>query len=194
MTYDTSSRRSSHMVAVLALSALLLALAACHTATPTPTAAPATTAAPTSTPAPASNLKTYADPILGVSLKYPAAWQPAASGSARYQGPDGFFELSLLEGQGRSIDQVAAAEARREGLPYGSAPIIEAREMPGSAARLIFPSPDQPAEMKGQAALIVLMPTPLELDGVTCDHLVLWADQAHIRDLAATFAFVPRAT
>ncbi len=147
---------------------------------------------PGDTPAAPAGKQIITSQAYGVTLQCPAGWQPAAAAEVRYEGPDGFLQLSLISGEGLSIAEVADNEAHHQLQPYGSAPTIEHREVPGRAARLITPSADQPADMHGQAALVVLMPEPLDLNDVTYNYLVLWADQAHIADIGASMTFLPR--
>jgi hypothetical protein len=198
-------------LAALILYVLLVATAACTPALPpqptaSPTAAPTgtRTAVPTGIPStptaipprptataaltPSIAWTTYSDAPLGVTLRYPADWRPVPGYEGRYTGSDGFFQLSAISGAGAMIDQVAEDDAHHRLQPYGSEPTIESLRLQGREARLILPSADQPAAMKGQAGLIVHLPQPIEISGRKYDYLILWADQQHIREIAKTIA------
>ncbi|HOG45665.1 MAG TPA: hypothetical protein PLJ35_14150 [Anaerolineae bacterium] len=215
MAYRNTLARSPRRRAIaLALGALLLApaLAGCATATPAPTAPATVAVAPTQppaatakpqptptdqplpgdTPVASAGLQAVTSQAYGVTLQCPAAWKPVATEKVRYEGDDGFLMLSLISGEGLSLAEVAGDEAHHRLQPYGSAPTVEPRLVPGRGARLILPSADQPAEMHGQAAIVALMPEPVQRDGVTYNYLVLWADQAHIADIGASLTFAPR--
>ena len=136
--------------------------------------------------------QTYSNPYFGITLKYPANWQPVPGygdpeTGEKYAGTDGFFMINAMDGA--SIDSVAAAEANHVLQPYGSQPTIESLQIQGQEARLILPSADQPAGMDGQAALIVRYPQPVEIAGHLYPFFVLYADQDHIRAIAETLRF-----
>lgn len=161
---------------------------------PSPTtAAPATpTAGATSSPATATaRWQIYHSATYGVTLRYPASWQldPRYAGPdrQRFDGPDGFVELAATDGQ--SLAAAADREAHQPLQPYGAHPTISALQLQGQAARLILPSPDQPAPMQHQAALIIQAPRPIVINGQTYPFLVIWADEAHLRAIAATLRF-----
>ena len=54
----------------------------------------------------------------------------------------------------------------------------------------ILPAEDQPLEMKGQAALIVKYPTPIQIQGNMYNYFILWVDQDHINEISSTFSFL----
>ncbi|MFX1355538.1 MAG: hypothetical protein ACFFGP_16410, partial [Promethearchaeota archaeon] len=124
--------------------------------------------------------------MFGVHLQYPLGWAPQAGYGVKYSGPDGFFQLSAIDAAGWTLDEVAESEAHHKLQPYGSDPTIERLEVDGLEARLILPSTDQPESMKGQAGVIVDLPWQIEIAGEKYDYLVLWADQGHIRGIAAS--------
>ncbi len=132
----------------------------------------------------------YTSPDLWVTLQIPSTWQPVSGYDERFGGPDGFVQLAAISGEGLSVDQVCRNQAQHPLRPYGSQPLIQSLELHGQAACLILPSADQPAEMAGQAALIVHYPQPIEIQGQVYQYLVLWADQPHIRSLADSLWFL----
>jgi hypothetical protein len=142
---------------------------------------------PISTPTPAldrTGWNTYSNPSYAISLQHPANWQLADDRG--YVGEDGFFSIGAIGNPEATIDDIAADEAGHVLQPYGSQPIIENLQIQSQEARLILPSAD--ANTGGQAALIIRYPQPVEL-GDTCQFLVLYADQDHIRTIAHTLRF-----
>ena len=71
-----------------------------------------------------SGLSTYTSKEYKVSLKYPSEWVVNLEYGERYQGNDGFFQLSAISGEGLSIDEVANKDAFHQLKPYGSDPQI----------------------------------------------------------------------
>lgn len=132
----------------------------------------------------------YTSQTYRVTLEYPATWQWVAGEEERHAGVDGFFLLAAVSG-GASLDQVCDGEAHHVLQPYGSQPTIERAAVAGQEACWIFPSPDQPAGMNGQAALIVRYPQRVWLGQEPYEFVILWADQAHIQDMGATLGFLP---
>ncbi|WP_199613647.1 LysM peptidoglycan-binding domain-containing protein [Paenibacillus alkalitolerans] len=131
--------------------------------------------------------KTYTNPVYKVSFEYPAHWRRVTD--ERYEGPDGFFQISAISA-GSDIQEVCRNEAFHPLRPYGSQPRISPAVIRGQEACYIFPSPDQPAEMRGQAALIVRYPRPVVIEGQTYNYFILWADQMHINEISATLTFL----
>ncbi len=141
--------------------------------------------------------QTYSNPYFGITLKYPANWQPVPGygepeSGEKYAGTDGFFMINAMDGE--SIDSVAAAEAYHKLQTYGSQPTIESLHVQGQEARLILPSADQPAGMDGQSALIVRYPQPVEIGGHVYPFFVLYADQDHVRAIGETLRFTTTPT
>ncbi|HPL28811.1 MAG TPA: hypothetical protein PLG21_12230 [Anaerolineae bacterium] len=160
----------------------------------TPTAAPRATKEPgevlgapgAATPtAIDADHRAFTDWTYGVSLQIPAGWTAIAGYGARYGGPDGYFDLGARSGA-LSIDEVTALEAGHHLQPYGSSPTIEKLTIQGQEARLILPSADQDVGMENRVVLIVRYPVPVKGYG----YFELGADQGHIRELAATLAFL----
>jgi len=168
--------------------------------TPEPTLPPPATltAAPEDTPIAVSTatpepVSTYSELAFGIAVQLPPDWLPQDGYERRYAGSDGFFQLSAISGEGLTIDEVTDNEAQHKLQPYGSAPTIESLLVQGREARLILPSADQPAQMEGQAGLVIKALQPVEIWGFGYNYLILWADQEHIRDIAATVQLsVPR--
>lgn len=90
------------------------------------------------------NLKLFSSQEYHVSLQYPSSWkQSGLYSTLMYEGSDGFFELSALDGAGWTIDQAAELEVHHILKPFGAKPSIKKMEIAGQEARLIKPSADQ---------------------------------------------------
>ena len=167
-----------------------------------PTLAPAATSSPwpavtamspplavvplSSAPTPFAPLFTFASPEFGITLQYPAAWQAEAGYERRLAGADGFAQVGLVGGTGLTIEQVAQGEAQHKLQPYGNAPQVTRLSLPAGEAVLILPSTDQPAAMRLQAAIVIRLPQATSLAGQSYSTLIVWADEPHIRTIAAS--------
>jgi TolB protein len=144
-----------------------------------------------STLAPSATSKTYVSKDNGISLQYPASWQPVPGYEGRFGGTDGFFQFTIETSD--SIDHLAQSDAHQTLGPYGSKPEVRKIEKLAETvkdARVILPYTDQAAEMQGQAELLVKLPLPDEGPTTkTHEYLVLWADQSHILNIAKTIKF-----
>ena len=130
----------------------------------------------------------YSSSKYKIFLKYPAHWQRVPEyGGEKLGGEDGFLALSAATGI--TIDEVAKLSAEHKLQPYGSRPTIESLQIQGLEARLILPSEDQPADMRGHSMLIVLYPQPVRIDRSTWRFFVLLGDKDHIRAIAQTLQF-----
>jgi len=123
-----------------------------------------------------------------VNFQYPASWQKVSN--ERYEGDDGFFQLSALAGSDW-IDRVCHDEAFQKLMPYGSAPQIIKSRNPYLQSCTIIPSADQPTEMNGQAAFIANYPSPIIIDGMSYNYFILWVDKKHIDGISSTVLFLP---
>ncbi|WP_203246391.1 LysM peptidoglycan-binding domain-containing protein [Sporosarcina beigongshangi] len=130
----------------------------------------------------------FTSEVFGVNFQYPATWQRV--NDVRYEGVDGFFQISALFGSD-NIEEVCQAEAFQQLMPYGSTPRMIQSENPYEQTCTILPSSDQPAEMMGQAAYIAAYPSPMTIDGMNYNYFILWADKEHIEDIVSTLLFLP---
>ena len=157
-------------------------------ATPTTARSPTLLPTRTLTPDRLATWVTYTNSAYAVTLRHPATWAKdpryTLPNQERYVGADGFFQVSAASAP--SLDVAASNEANHPLHPYGAHPTITTVRFAGQDARLILPSSDQPTEMAGQAALIVLSPKPIRLGSDSYAYLVLWADRGHIQDIAST--------
>lgn len=128
----------------------------------------------------------YLNEALNVNFLYPINWMRV--NEERYSGIDGFFQVGAVTGQ--NIQQVCSNEAYHQLQPYGSNPTIVNTRIQGQEACMIFPYPDQPADMRNQSALIVKYPKPVVISGQSYGFFILWADQNHIREIANTVTFL----
>jgi len=126
-----------------------------------------------------------------VSLAHPAHWEvvPGYDGH-RLGAADGFLQLDAANAPEGDIDALAAAAAEHRLRPYGTRPTIEHLVVAGRTARLIVPSDDQPAEMAGEAQFIVAYSEPLVVGEESYDHLVVYGDLAHLREVLTTIQFL----
>ncbi|WP_391557817.1 LysM peptidoglycan-binding domain-containing protein [Robertmurraya sp.] len=139
-------------------------------------------------PVPISSLKkTFTSDSFNIQFQYPAHWKQVSD--ERYEGPDGFFQVAAISSD-ESIHSVCQNEAFHQLLPYGSKPLILQTNIQTQDACYIFPSEDQPAEMRGQAALIVRYPEPIQIGDTFYNYFILWADQNHLYEISSTLTFL----
>ncbi|THE12809.1 hypothetical protein E1I69_09525 [Bacillus timonensis] len=129
----------------------------------------------------------YSNGTYRVRFQYPSNWEQVDP--ERYEGADGFFQISAIGG-GDDIHEVCKGEAYHQLMPYGSSPRIYRTRISGQEACLIFPSADQPPEMKRQAAAIVRYSVPVKIDGSTYNYIILWAEEVHLSSIARTIMFL----
>jgi len=139
-----------------------------------------------------TNWRTYLNSVYNVELKYPNNWQlkEEVAYAHKYEGNDGFFQISAVSGTGLTMDEVCKNEAHHKLKPYGSQPKIEKLRIQNKEACLILPSDDHPEVMKNQAALIVQYPQPIQISGESYNYFILWADRDHLNEIAKTFRFI----
>lgn len=130
--------------------------------------------------------KIYSNRDYKVVFLYPGNW--IQINPERVEGADGFFQVSAAGGD--TLDEICSNEAHHVLNPYGTHPSISRTSVQGQEACLILPSEDQPVDMKNQAALIVRYPQPIMLNSQLYNFFVLWADQPHIQEMAATLEFL----
>ncbi|WP_419887251.1 LysM peptidoglycan-binding domain-containing protein [Neobacillus niacini] len=139
-------------------------------------------------PLPITSLKkTYSNSVYKIRFQYPSHWQRV--NDERYEGEDGFFQISAIASD-QSIEMVCQNEAFHQLNPYGTKPRIQHTRIRNQPACLIFPSQDQPSEMKNQAALIVQYPNPVTIEGTEYNYFILWADQNHIIEISNSLTFL----
>jgi TolB protein len=134
-----------------------------------------------------SHNRTYTNTLYKVQFQYPSHWQRV--NEERYEGDDGFFQISAILSD-QSIDVVCKNEAFHQLNPYGTQPRIQHTQIHSQPACFIYPSQDQPIEMRNQAALIVRYPTPVLIEGTKYNYFILWADQNHINEISASLIFL----
>lgn len=130
---------------------------------------------------------TYSNTQYRVSFVYPANWQKVTD--ERYEGKDGFFQISAIAGS-QNINDICRAEALHPLKPYGTSPRIMRTTQQGQEACFIYPSADQPPEMRDQAAFIVKYPQPVMIGDNRYNYFILWADKAHIYAIARSLTFI----
>ncbi len=138
------------------------------------------------------SLTTYANPMLGVSFRYPASWQPNSKYgfdevSGRYEGENGFFNVDAIASEG-DIQQVAQSLVNHKLKPYGEYPQILELIADNQEARAIIPSKDQPGG-QNEVALIVRYPQPVKIRSNSYNFLVVVGDPKHIKMFTDTLRF-----
>lgn len=130
----------------------------------------------------------YTNAAYRIRLVYPYRWSKIDN--ERYEGIDGFFQISAISCN-ESLEMVSTSEAHHRHKPYGTQPVISKALTVSSESFMIIPSEDQPMEMRGQSALIVKYDSPVEIKDTSYEYLMIWADNNHIKDIAATLEFLP---
>lgn len=133
-------------------------------------------------------------PAYGVAVEHPADWavepgyESEFGAPSRLRGSDGFLGIDAIGGP-RSLDEVAQGLANHPLRPYGTTPAIQGATVGGQPARLIIPSADQPEASSGEALVLVRYPAPRTIGDRPYQYFVLYADVAHLRDIAASLTF-----
>lgn len=139
-----------------------------------------------------NDYSTYENIEHNVTLEYCKDWKQNFDYYNRFEGKEGFFQITAFDGLGWSIDEVANYEAAHKLLPYGSNPEISKLSLDGMEARLIMPSNDQAKEMNNQAEIIIKYPITIEINGSTFSYFILYANSNHILKIAKTVKFISR--
>lgn len=134
--------------------------------------------------------KLYTNKAYNISLEYNKDWKQNPKYIEKYEGKNGFFQISAYTGSTLKIDDLVQSQVKHMLMPYGSNPKIISLKIQGQEARLILPSNDQAKELNNQAELIVKYPKEIKLDGDTYYYFVLWADKYNIQELAKTLKFI----
>jgi LysM repeat protein len=129
----------------------------------------------------------YISGIYKIKLLYPYRWSKIDD--QRYAGIDGFLHVSAVNGDA-GLDEICSHEAYHKLKPYGTHPSITRAAVDGHEACFIFPSTDQPMEMRSQSALIVRYDKPLKIEEASYQYLIVWTDKNHLRDIADTLEFI----
>ncbi|ADL50630.1 hypothetical protein [Clostridium cellulovorans] len=136
------------------------------------------------------NKELYENKIYNISLEYNGEWKVNPNYIEKYEGKDGFFQISAYAGKGIEIDEIAQSEASHKLRPYGNSFKITKLSIQGQEARLIMPSNDQSQEFNNQAELIVKYPKEININGNTYNYFILWADKYNIQEISRTLKFV----
>lgn len=141
----------------------------------------------------------YLNPDFGISLEYPSSWKPVV-GKKEFNkrplylgGDDGFFGIDAIGADltGKvSIDDVVKALISDKSNPYGTSPSVTKPNTGKIETRLIAPSDNQSLEKKSEATLVVRYPEPLKIGNNTVMFFMLYADKAHLGDIAASLKLI----
>lgn len=129
----------------------------------------------------------YTDDRYKVKLLYPYRWSKIDS--SRYEGIDGFFHAAAISSTA-PIEEVCKGEAYHKLKPYGAHPVIIDTNVNGRKACFVMPSTDQPMEMHCQSALIAKYATPVEIEGIRCQYLIIRTDKNHLKDISDSLEFL----
>ncbi len=130
---------------------------------------------------------TFISEAYKVKLLYPYRW--SKTDNNKYAGIDGFLHVSSVSGDA-SLEVVCSNEAYHKLKPYGAHPTFFKTTVDGHEACFIFPSTDQPMEMRSQSALIARYDKQAEVKGSHYQYLIIWTDKNHLRDIADTLEFI----
>lgn len=133
---------------------------------------------------------TYENSRYRITLRYEKEWKQNSDYINRFDGEDGFFQITAFDGDGWTIDEVTKHEDNHKLIPYGKNPVISKLSIHGLDTRLIMPSKDQVKEMNKQAEIIVKYPNAIEIDGFAYYFLILYADKEHILQIAKSIEYI----
>lgn len=126
-----------------------------------------------------------------ISFKYPKSWRKNPRYEDKYEGENGFFEISDFTGIGKNIDEAVKEEINEIYKPYGNNPTIRKFIVDGQPARVIYPSGDQSQFYKDrETAIVVEYPEPIVINGQKYDYVVIWANREFVPLIISTFKFV----
>lgn len=126
-----------------------------------------------------------------ISFKYPRGWTKNPRYEDKYEGKNGYFEVSDFSGVGENIDEAVNMQVKEEYKPYGSNPIIRKFVVDGQPARVIYPSQDQPQFFKDRdTAIVIQYPKPITVNGGKYDYAVIWTTREFAPLIISTFKFV----
>ncbi|MFZ5352856.1 MAG: hypothetical protein ACOZCL_09055 [Bacillota bacterium] len=129
----------------------------------------------------------YINKELGISFNYPYFWAKASS--EHFVGIDGFFHIIPIYSE-KSIEEICGLEAFHKLLPYGTEPKITSVEVCNRKAFYIFPSEDQPIEMKRQSALILKHSEEHSNPDNNYKYFILRADKEHVEKIAESISLI----
>ena len=138
----------------------------------------------------------YKNNDLLITLEYPKEWKAIKDDyiiggtPSRYAGGDGFFQVGAINGQDKTIDDVASDEAGHKLNPCGASPETQNLRINRKEFVFIYPSTDQPIEMNNQACFIVQYPNKIIIGSDEYNYFILWADKDHIEKIADSFNFI----
>ncbi|MFP4698100.1 MAG: hypothetical protein ACLFMO_05270 [Eubacteriales bacterium] len=137
-----------------------------------------------------SGTRVYINKQYRVMFNFPNNWKPSEIAKNRFEGSDGFFQVSLISSN-KSIDEVAKHDAYHSKLPYGRNPEIKKRFVNGHEARLITPDRGETDFMEKQAAIIVEYDKPLAFNNNKYNYLIIWSDVYNIMGILRSLKILP---
>lgn len=139
-----------------------------------------------------------------ISLMYEKEWTPPLvkknetyATLGRFEGENGFFEISYAAGHGLTIDEFIKTYYDK-GSYFVMKPEVSKLKIDHQIGRLILPSGDETSENREKAVLVAKYPENIHISGVEhlfgttdkFDLFILYADKDHIRKIVKTLKFV----
>ena len=149
-------------------------------------------------------IQTITSTLYRVTFSIPSTWEPDTQSLfngefTRYSGGDGFMSIDAMssttlnaldtvtiDGVALSLTNIQLQHIGESARAFGSSPSVTSGMVDGHDARFILPSPDQPKEQKGEAALVVAYPAPISINGQAYEYLVVYVDARHLFEIAQT--------
>lgn len=154
--------------------------------TSTPTFIPTSSGLSTET----SNADTgFTSKMFHVSLNFPSTWRKVDGYDERYQGNDGFINLSAKENPYATIQSVCEDEINHVLRPFGSNPSVQYLMIDNQEACMILPSDDQNGLMENSAEILIRYPQPIAINGYTYSFFILVVSEQYISSIAPTIKF-----
>lgn len=129
---------------------------------------------------------TFTSEKYGITLTYPYRWSKIDNN--RYAGIDGFLHVYAVSTDA-ALEEACAIEAHHKLKPYGSHPVISQTTISGHEACFIMPSDDQPMEMRSQSAIVAKYVNLIEIEGKSCQYLIIRTDKNHLKNIADSLEF-----
>lgn len=131
----------------------------------------------------------------GITFKYPASWNKNPRYDNKYEGVSGFFEVGGFEGNSNNIDAAVNEQINEAYKPYGTNPTVRKLTVDGQPAREIIPSEDQGALITDRdAALVVQYKTPIIINGVPYQYLIIWTTRDNLPLIIRSLKFIKNET
>lgn len=137
------------------------------------------------------DLSDYISNQYGITFEYPSDWRRNPRYENKYEGANGFFEVSGFEATSNNIDNAIMEQIDEAYKPYGSMPSVERLTVAGQPARQIISSEDQGEIITDRdAALVVQYRRPVTIANKRYQYVVVWTTRENMPLLIRTFRFL----